>query len=457
MNNENGEIDEMVFDEPLEDEDENVDIEPGQRMIYTDQGDPEIDSLYKKYKKGTLIIQPDFQRHFVWDANKSSKLIESALLEIPLPMFYLSEETDGKIQVIDGQQRLSSFFSYIDGKLPDSDKEFKLSGLKVLTYLNRKAYKDIDQTLQDKISDFKIRTITFRKESDSDLKFEIFERLNTGSVALNDQELRNCIYRGPYNKLLKELSQDYEFMKAIGITKPAKRMQDIELVLRFSAFYHNSYLNYKPPMRRFLNDEMERYKNISEKDADELRKAFKNAIQINLSLFGNHAFKRYYKGVEGNPDGHWEPKKFNFSLYDILMWAFAREDKNKVYQNLDSIYEAVIYLMTEDVEFIEAIEKSTSSIQAVTKRFDKIRKTLQDILGVAQKEPRCFSRQLKEEMYRKDDKCSICGQKISSVDDAALDHIKQYWTGGKTVPDNARLTHRFCNWSRPRNDHKEGS
>ena len=451
MNEEAEELNELEFEQPLEEEIESIEISSTKRRVYTEQGDPEIESLYGKYKRGKLVIQPDFQRHFVWDAKKSSRLIESALLDIPLPVIYISEEKDGKEYVIDGQQRLTAFFSFIDGQFPNGI-DFKLTGLKVFTELNRKSFKEIDEELQDKIRYCKIRTITFRRESEADLKFEIFERLNTGAVSLNDQELRNCIYTGLYNKLLKELSKDADFMYLLGLKKPDKRMKDIELVLRFAAFYHFTYLKYKPPMRKFLNNDMEKYQDISEVDAIELKNAFKNAVTIIKSLLDNHAFKRFYKGDEKNPNGYWEPKKFNASLYDILMYSFAREDKNEVYQNLDSIREALIYLMTNDQDFIDAIELSTSSVQAVTKRFDKWRLTLQDIIGIARKEPRCFSLKLKEELYKNDSTCAICGQKIQDIDDAAIDHIKQYWAGGKTIPENARLTHRYCNWARPRKD-----
>ena len=166
----------------------------GKRKIYTEQGDPEIDSLHKRFLKGRLNVQPEFQRQFVWDKVKSSRLIESALLDIPIPIVYLSEEKDGKENVIDGQQRLTSFFSFIDGKLPDNS-EFKLSGLKVFTELNGKKFNQLSDELQDKIITYKIRVIKFKKESDGDLQFEIFARLNTGSVPLNDQELRNCVFR----------------------------------------------------------------------------------------------------------------------------------------------------------------------------------------------------------------------------------------------------------------------
>ena len=242
----------------------------------------------------------------------------------------------------------------------------------------------------------------------------------------------------------------------IGLKGPDKRMKDVELVLRFAAFYHATYLNYKPPMKTFLNNDMERWQEISEKDALEIENAFKNTVAIIKSLFVDkeaiRAFKRFYRGDEKNPNGRWEPKKFNASVYDIMMYSFAGADKNKVYQNLDSIREALIDLMTSDQEFIDAIELSTSSLQAVTKRFDKWRLTLQDIIGIGEKEPRCFSYQLKEDLFNKDQTCAICDQKIQHIDDAAVDHIEQYWRGGQTIPENARLAHRYCNCARPRND-----
>jgi len=213
-------------------------------------------------------------------------------------------------------------------------------------------------------------------------------------------------------------------MFLLGLTKPEKRMKDIEFVLRFAAFYHATYLNYKSPMRNFLNIEADKYRNISREDAQQLRGAFKNACQIIHSMFGKNAFKRFYKGTSGgNTCGYWEPKKFNASLYDILMYTFAREDKNVIFQNLDSIREALIHLMTEDEAFINSIELSTSAVQAVTSRFDTWRLALQEIVGISKKEPRCFSRQLKEALFKSNSTCTICEQKIEEVDDASVDCV----------------------------------
>ena len=444
-------VDEIKFsDEPEEGIDEIIETVV-ERRIFSDKGDPEIDSLHKKFKKGKLDIQPHFQRQYVWDNVKASRLIESVLLEIPLPIIYLSEEEDGKTYVIDGQQRLTSLFGFIDGEHPDG-RPFRLVKTSLFPNLTGKTFRELPDEFQEKIQCYKVRTITFLKDSARDLKYTIFERLNSGSVSLNDQELRNCIYRGQYNDLLKELSQDQDFRFLLGIQRPDKRMKDVELVLRFASFYHSTYLNYRSPMKKFLNSDAERFRNAKKSDLDELQVAFKNACLIIRSLFGEDAFRRYYRGTDSNPNGRWEKTAFNASLYDIMMGTFAKENRHTVFQHLDSIREALIDLMTSDQEFIDSIELSTSSLQAVTKRFDKWRMVLQSIIGVGKKEARCFSRELKAHLFAANATCAICNNHITHIDDAAIDHIEQYWRGGKTIPENARLTHRYCNWARPRKE-----
>lgn len=381
----------------------------------------------------------------MWDDARSSRLIESAILEVPLPVFYLAEGSDSAQEVIDGQQRLSAFFRFLDN-------EYALRGLKALPGLIGKRYRDLDKPVQKLVRDCPVRTVVFKRESDENLRFEIFERLNTGAVPLNAQELRNCIYRGRYNDLLQKLSHDPEYMRLMGLRAPEKRMRDVEYVLRFAAFYHATYLKYKPSMAQFLNEDMRAHQNITPEQANQLEAAFKRSIALVWSLLGANAFKRYYRGDSKQPDGRWEPRKFNAALYDVLMYGFAEVDKNRVMANLDAIHEALIVLMTESQEFIDSIESSTSSVRMVRQRFDIWRQVLESILAQTIRQPRCFSRVIKEELYKANPTCKICGQYISHVDDAAVDHIEQYWMGGKTIPENARLTHRYCNWARPKGD-----
>jgi len=414
-----------------------------ERKIFTTSSDPTIKDLYDRFIDGELNLQPDFQRQFVWDAKRSSRLVESVLLSVPLPIVYLAEENDGTEAVIDGQQRLTSFFDFLAGN-------FKLSGLRVRSDLNGSRFVDLPRELQSVLKKASLRVITIKRESDKELKFEIFERLNSGSVALNDQELRNCVFRGPYMTLLKSLSEDADFRTLLNFDGPDKRMRDVEMVLRFSSFYHSTYLNYSPPMKSFMNKDMEQYKNIPQVAQDSLRAAFKKSCQLVYSLLGPHAFKRFYRGDNDDANGRWEAKKINSSLYDVLMFGFIAYEKPQIMAKLDSIREAFIDLMANNDDFISAIELSTSSKQAIESRFDLWRARLKQVVGTASYEPRCFSLDLKKKLYESRPACSICQQNISSIDDSAVDHIEQYWQGGKTIDENARLTHRYCNWSRSR-------
>lgn len=468
--NETNDEQEVVLQEPLapvderanssapeeegNDENEEEDLSGGHRKIFTDPKDPTIETLFTKEQKGRLVLQPEFQRRYVWDAVRASRLIESVLLSIPLPIVYLSEDQDGTQNVIDGQQRLTSLFSFKNGSFPNGGV-FKLKGLRALTELNGKQYKDLDPDLQEKVDEYPIRTILFKKESDPDLQFEIFERLNTGSMQLSDQELRNCIHRGDLNNLIKELAEDPLFNKLLNVKNPSWRMWNVEKVLRFIALYERSYIKYKSPMKSFLNDFMEKERKMNSLDASAIRKAFSNAIHVTQSIFGEHSFRRYYSGGRDNKNGYWEPRKFNLSLFDVCMVLFADADKNQVYRHLDRLREGFIDLMTSEDDFITAIERSTGSTNAVHTRFDKWRHRMEDILKNDEAQPRLFTYDLKKELYENNSACALCGNQISHIDDAAVDHIQMYWMGGKTIPENARLTHRYCNNARARQEEIE--
>ena len=431
------------IDDTISEEDERMDF-TSTREVHPDKSDPEVKSLYDKYKKGRLNIQPEFQRKSVWDTKKSSKLIESAILRIPLPTVYLSEDDNGRASVIDGQQRLTAFFDFMDGK-------FKLTGLEAHKALNGQVFSKLNDEFQEKISECVLRVISFRQDSDPNLKFEIFKRLNLGAVSLNDQEMRNCTFRGPYNELLIKLSENKDFRTRIMVLNKAdNRMRDVGRVLRFAAFYFNTYLNYKSPIKEFMNLEMQKRQKISDIEAQELEKAFKNSVSCVLDVFGDNPFRRW--SIDNNNQTKQEPKKFSDSLCDILMGEFAKRDRGMITNNSDSIREALIYLSVSDNKFIDSITRATSNTKNVIARFDIWRKTLDEILAHEQKQPRCFSYNLKKELFDKDPTCQICGQRIMSIDDAAVDHIEQYWLGGKTIPENARLTHRYCNNARPRKD-----
>jgi hypothetical protein len=414
---------------------------PKERRVYSDKPDRSIFELYRQYQKGNLELRPEFQRLQVWDNSKSSRLIESVLLEVPIPVIYLSEESDSKYSVIDGQQRLHAFIKFFERNL-------RLSGLTILAELNGKRFQDIPKNLQDKFENSTIRIIEVRKESNPDVKFEIFERLNTGAVQLNAQELRNCIYRGRYNELLKDLSEDKDFQFLLGLREPHYRMQDRELILRFFTFHNSTYLKYTPSMKHFLNKEMEQNRNLNEEKEKELRKTFKKSVRLTKTVFGDNAFKRFAVGSVKDHNGYWERNKINKALFDIIMFGFTIYEEHHIVPNSDQIREELLWLMTHESEFIDAITIGTNDTIRIRTRFDKWRSVLTEIIGTPRTEPRTFSLQYKKQLWESNPTCAICGQKIHIVDDAEVDHVEHYWRGGKTIPANARLTHRYCNRAR---------
>jgi 5-methylcytosine-specific restriction endonuclease McrA len=435
-----------------QEDDSPLDVPSERRKLFIEKADRSVFELHRRFQHGDLILQPSFQRYSVWDSKKNSKLVESILLDVPIPVIYLAENSQGKFDVIDGQQRLNALFTFLNGGQLHGVRGYqwtgKLSGLTVLVELNGKLFKDLEKPLQLKFENGVIRVIEFKKESDEDVRFEVFERLNTGSVKLNDQELRNCVYRGPLNDLIKELAENPEFLKMLGREEPHPRMKDRELVLRFLALNESTHLKYTGKMKVFLNRYMERNRNISSKDQVMLRDAFHHSVALSYSVFGQEAFRRFVMGNDQNHDGEWETRKINNGLYDIVMCGWSYYAAPQIQRNSDSIREELVHLMTEDVDFIHSIEVSTDTKENIQMRFEKWLASLKAICGRPVDEPRAFTLAFKRKLWDADQTCMICGQRIHEIDDAHVDHIEHYWRGGMTIPDNARLTHRYCNLAR---------
>jgi len=206
-------------------------------------------------------------------------------------VIYLSVNDDGNYEVIDGLQRLTSVFEFFQN-------EFKLTGLEILSGLNGKPFSELSPEHQSKLEDSTIRTFELAKTAPKDLMFIIFERLNTGGVTLNDMEIRNCLYRGKLNDLLKELATDEDFLTCISQKHIDKRMSDRMLVLRFLAFYQMTYLKAKKGLKSFFNEFTDTYRNPSDEKIKEYRKAFKLAMRASHTVFGDKGFRLKEK------DGH---------------------------------------------------------------------------------------------------------------------------------------------------------
>jgi hypothetical protein len=433
---------ELEIDEVGEDDVE-LDIEAGQRKIIWQAKDFSIREFLTMKIEGDLTLQPQYQRNFVATDLIASRLIESILLDVPIPVVYFAEEQDGKYSVIDGQQRLTSFLSYLEGQFPDN-RAFKLSGLKVLPELNRKLFVDLDGELQKKIKNTTIHSIIIKKESNPDIKFEIFERLNTGSTKLNEDEIRNTVYRGSYIDLLTDLSENPVFHSLVKKDNFKKRMIYRGMILRFFALSEKSYLNYKASMKQFSNKELRDNRNISSEKVKEYKNRFEHCLDLVKIVFGENAFRRYIPGNE-DEQGKWASTQINMALYDIQMVGFVNYSKNEVLSKADAIREELLNLMTTDLTFQNLIGYKTSNTDNVKKRFRIYMDMLERVIGDNSYSQRNFPLSVKEELFKENPKCAISGQKILAIEDSEVDHIIPYSKGGKTEKSNAQLVLRYFN------------
>ncbi len=403
--------------------------------------------IYNKWNKKRLDV-PDFQREDIWDNPRKSRLIESMIRGIPIPPIYILEKED-KFLVVDGQQRIRSIVDYIDEK-------FKLSGLEMLKdELTNYKYSNLKgkQEFANKFHEVKIPVVII-KTDDKEIVYEIFDRLNTGGMQLNAQEIRNCIYHGTYNDMIKEIAKSNENFKSIfgkSYKKQHDRMQDAELVLRFFAFSRYSINNLdnckSSPLKRFLNKEMEDHQNLKEDELNELKNLFENTIKLAREIFGDKAFRMFNVGTSDDKNAKWDDK-ISRGLFDCVIWGLSkyaekREEKNCIVKCKDTIYEELLNLMTFDKMFIDAVKNRNHDQDQVEYRFSKWLNSINEITKLPNNS---FSLRVKNEIYNKDNKCGVCGGRIEDINDAVIDiknNEKPYWKGG-VIPMYANMQHRYC-------------
>jgi len=339
--------DEIFEKIPSEEEDKEIDIASYKIISYG--ADYTLDVLSDKYADGEIIVPP-FQRKFVWPPKKASKLVESFLLGLPVPqIFFYKEEETQDLLVVDGQQRLKTIYYFLEGEFPDGSDFFLRS---VKAKWEGKKFVDLSEPDKRRFKNSVLRATIFQQTDPKDNSsiFEIFERLNTGGMALKEQEIRNCIVRGEINDFLIKLNNYPNWRTLYGKNEPDARMRDVELILRFLALHEN--LNgYSKPMKEFLTNYMKRNKNISQTNKDKLSTIFKKTMDIILSNIGPSAFK-LKAGI-------------NVAVFDSISVALAYIDDQKL-ENLRDKY----MLLTENPSYLESVSKATTDKERVKRRID---------------------------------------------------------------------------------------
>lgn len=401
-----------------------------EKKVFTEDKDIPLSQLKDMFDEGDIDTKPIYQRDFLEDWPKASRLVESVLLSIPIPTVYLCQEKDETLSVIDGQQRLTSFIKYLKN-------EFALRGLQELPELNGKKYSELEKPIQKKLKNSTIHAITLLKESE-ELKYEIFARLNLGSEKLKEQELRNCIYRGSFNTMLEDIASSNKYLPELFVSEN-KRKSYQERILRFFAL--RDYTGYKSSMPRTLNGYMAKHQNDSTSEIKKQRDLFTGTIDIIKQVLGRNAFMQYdkSKGVY--------IEKFSPSVYDSIIVPFSFFDKHALMKHADDIRAKISDIRENDEEYSNFADRSTTSRSSVVGRILKIYSainscmTAQDING----SKRVFSEEDKKLLWHEGYICSYCGNKILSIDDAEVDHVFAFSLGGDTDLSNAQLLHRHCN------------
>ena len=322
-----------------------------------------VRELKTEYKEKKLVLAPDFQRELVWTLKQKSELIESILMGIPLPMIYFFEGDEGIIQVVDGKQRLTSLFEFLDNLYPLSQS------LKILPHLRGKKYSDLEPAEQTKIARHQFVTQTIIPPTPDKIKFDIFERVNRKGSMLNNQEMRNALYQGKSTHLLNKLAKNKSFLKATGNGISPTRMKDRYIILRFIAFYlwrekqlftkKGESVEYKSDIDEFVGATMDHINRLDNGSIEQLEQMFNRVMEIAYKLGGEDVFR-----IPGNE----RKRPINMSLLESLGYFFSKIDINKD----NNLYKRKIQELLMDKEYMTALTVRIDSSPSVKIRFDKV-------------------------------------------------------------------------------------
>jgi hypothetical protein len=312
-----------------------------------------------------LELAPDFQRNQVWKSRQKSRLIESILLQIPLPAFYFAEDKNGMMRVVDGLQRLSTVRDYVRG----GDNSFALTDLEYLASdAGKKKFKDLPAPFQRRINNAQIIAHVIDPTTPGGVKYDIFKRINTGGTPLNAQEIRHCMSSARSRDFLKRCTHTPEFDRATGGRfRDHIRMDDREVVLRYCAFWLLGVEGYrdKGSMDAFLESATELLddpRRVPDERLDALYSSFCKAMANCYAIFGQYAFRKWPR------EAGWR-NPINRPLFEAWSNVLGRYEREDLVRRKVAIVEAARSLMTHNQNYIDAITTSTGDPRKVALRF----------------------------------------------------------------------------------------
>ena len=348
--------------EGLDDKDESLGDYPIDNILIRHES-RSIYEVVRRIDQGNYVMNPDFQRDFIWQEGKQSKLIESVIMRIPLPVFYMAEDDDGRMIVVDGLQRLSTFVRFLKNGL-----RLQLSGN---TELNGKRFADLPPKLKNRVEDCNLIFYTIDSKVGQRARLDIFERVNSGEP-LSRQQMRNCLFMGKATLFLREEADTDVFLKATGHSLNTKTMRDREFVNRFCAFRTLDLDDYRGDMDEFLANCLTKMNKADDADLVRLSEEFRRGLKNNLELFNRHAFRKYQPGQERR-------SVINASLWDVMSTGLSDYSVAQVSARANPLRQAIYRLLYND-EFNTAISISTNATKRVQCRFKMARQVFEEIL-----------------------------------------------------------------------------
>jgi transcriptional regulator with XRE-family HTH domain len=338
-------------------------------FVRTDQRT--VAEIVKRINANRYDLNPDFQRDFVWPLDKQSRLIESCIMRIPLPVLYVAEAADGRIIVVDGLQRLTTFKRFLGNEFrltfaeSEDGQKHPLHGID---------YNNLDLKLQERVEDTQLTLYILDSKAPERAKLDIFDRVNSGEP-LSRQQMRNCLYNGPATTWLRETAQSETFLEATGHSLDSKRMRDREAINRFCAFSLGGWQKYRSgDMDRFLADSLEAMNRMSSADLKALNEAFVSAMKFNYELFGRHAFRKSL-GYESNANR----SVLNIALFDVCSVVLPKvRTRLNLVEHAEIVRAALAGLLGND-QFVHAITYSTNSRKQVEKRFSMLEALVNEV------------------------------------------------------------------------------
>ncbi|MET8408594.1 DUF262 domain-containing protein [Streptomyces sp. NPDC005195] len=337
---------------------------PDQIRVNTSQFS--LRNILDQIDEGSIELAPDFQRLQVWRTDQKSLLVESLLLQIPLPAFYFAEDVDGSFRVVDGLQRLSTLHAFVRG----GEQGFALGKLEHLNDLKDLRFSDLPVPSQRRINNTQLIVNVIDPTTPRGVTYEIFKRINTGGTPLNAQEIRHCMSSPRSRDILHRMTHTDAFGRSTGgrLTDHI-RMNDREMALRFAAFWLKGIEAYqeRPIMEQFLMDATEMLddpKQVPDEQVAALEAAFERAMTHAYLVFGEHAFRKW-------PEGDEYRRPINRAMFES--WSMALADPGHKTADLrrrrTAIVKAARERMTVDVSYLNAITSSTADRFRVDYRF----------------------------------------------------------------------------------------